>query len=254
MSEYIEKHSISKLIGAPPGYVGFDEGGQLTTAIKENPHCILLLDEIEKAHPDLLNILLQVMDSGNLTDAHGRPAHFSNSILIMTSNLGARESSKSQIGISKNTEHFFNFQALDEAVKKFFSPEFINRLTSIINFQPLNKECLMDVIRKFLLELKDQVQDKGWNLTWESSVEDFIFEKGYDPLMGARPFQRTINNFIKKVLVQPLLFEENVVNLSPQPQSNLKLVSHSPKKDSLSAYKTLSLSVKDSKIHVIKSP
>lgn len=202
MSEYMEKHSVSKLIGAPPGYVGYDEGGQLTSIIRETPHAVLLLDEIEKAHPDLLNVLLQVMDSGILTDAQGKSVNFSNVIIIMTSNLGAREANKIQMGFVKNSEGRFT----DEAVKRFFAPEFINRLTSIIKFDSLAKERLIEVIQKFLNELKLQVQEKGFLLEWDSDVENFIFDKGYDPLMGARPFQRTINTYVKKILVEPLLF------------------------------------------------
>jgi ATP-dependent Clp protease ATP-binding subunit ClpA len=213
MSEYMEKHSVSKLIGAPPGYVGYDEGGQLTATIRETPHAVLLLDEIEKAHPDLLNVLLQVMDSGTLTDSQGKLVNFSNVIIIMTSNLGAREANKNQLGIVKSAESRFT----DEAVKRFFAPEFVNRLTSIIRFEGLAKAQLLDVITKFLNELKAQVLSKGFELEWDKSVEEFIFEKGYDPLMGARPFQRTINTYVKKILVGPLLFnklESKVLKLS----------------------------------------
>lgn len=206
MSEYMEKHSVSKLIGAPPGYVGYDEGGQLTTLIRETPHAVLLLDEIEKAHPDLLNVLLQVMDSGTLTDGQGKHVNFSNVILIMTSNLGAREANKNQMGFIKSAESRFT----DEAVKRFFTPEFMNRLTSIIKFEALPKERLLEVIHKFLNELKDQVKSKGFDLEWTKAVEEFVFEKGYDPLMGARPFQRTINTYVKKILVEPLLFDKNL--------------------------------------------
>ena len=204
MSEYMEKHSVSKLIGAPPGYVGYDEGGQLTSLIRETPHAVLLLDEIEKAHPDLLNVLLQVMDSGTLTDSQGKHVNFSNVIIIMTSNLGAREANKNQMGLVKVAESRFT----DEAVKRFFTPEFINRLTSIIKFEALPKDRLLEVIAKFLNELKEQVKLKDVELEWTNDVEEFIFEKGYDPLMGARPFQRTINTYIKKVLVEPLLFQK----------------------------------------------
>lgn len=205
MSEYMEKHSVSKLIGAPPGYVGYDEGGQLTTIIRETPHAVLLLDEIEKAHPDLLNVLLQVMDSGTLTDAQGKHVNFSNVVIIMTSNLGAREANKNQMGLVKSVDSRFT----DEAVKRFFAPEFINRLTSIIKFEALPKERLLEVIAKFMTELKEQVKLKGVELEWTKEVEEFIFDKGYDPLMGARPFQRTINTYVKKILVEPLLFHKN---------------------------------------------
>lgn len=205
MSEYMEKHSVSKLIGAPPGYVGYDEGGQLTATIRETPHAVLLLDEIEKAHPDLLNVLLQVMDSGTLTDSQGKLVNFSNVILIMTSNLGVREANKNQLGIVKSAESRFT----DEAVKRFFAPEFVNRLTSIIRFEALSKDRLLEVIHKFLNELKDQVASKGFELEWSKDVEEFIFTKGYDPLMGARPFQRTINAYVKKILVEPLLFNKS---------------------------------------------
>ncbi len=227
MSEYMEKHSVSKLIGAPPGYVGYDEGGQLTTIIRETPHAVLLLDEIEKAHPDLLNVLLQVMDSGTLTDSQGKLVNFSNVVIIMTSNLGAREANKNQMGFVKNAEG----RHTDEAVKRFFAPEFINRLTSIIKFDTLPKEKLIEVIRKFMLELKTQVQDKGFVLEWSNDVEEFIYDKGYDPLMGARPFQRTINAHVKKLLVDPLLFGE------------LKTKGAKPS--------TLKLSVKDNEIQLV---
>ncbi len=202
MSEYMEKHSVAKLIGAPPGYVGYDEGGQMTTAIRENPHSVILLDEIEKAHPDLLNILLQVMDSGQLTDSKGLSVNFSNAIIIMTSNLGAREASKNLMGFHKESTSKFS----DDAVKKFFAPEFINRLTGIIKFDPLPKDQLLDVIVKFMNELKAQVEAKNFKLTWTPEVIEWLYEKGFDPLMGARPFQRTINEHIKPLLVEPLLF------------------------------------------------
>ncbi len=224
MSEYMEKHSVSKLIGAPPGYVGYDEGGQLTTTIRETPHAVLLLDEIEKAHPDLLNVLLQVMDSGTLTDSQGKLVNFSNVVIIMTSNLGAREANKNQMGLVRSSESRFT----DEAVKRFFSPEFINRLTSIIKFSALPKEHLLDVITKFLNELKDQVKQKGVDLSWSDAVPQYIFLKGYDPLMGARPFQRTISAHVKKVLVEPLLFQKGET-------------------------KTMSLEVKDDKIQLKQS-
>lgn len=202
MSEYMEKHSVAKLIGAPPGYVGYDEGGQMTTSIRENPHSVILLDEIEKAHPDLLNILLQVMDSGELTDSKGLSVNFSNAVIIMTSNLGAREASKNLMGFHKENTAKFS----DDAVKKFFAPEFINRLTGIIKFDPLPKPQLLDVITKFMNELKEQVAAKDFKLTWSADVIEWLYDKGYDPLMGARPFQRTINEHIKPLLVEPLLF------------------------------------------------
>lgn len=202
MSEYMEKHSVAKLIGAPPGYVGYDEGGQMTAAIRQNPHSVILLDEIEKAHPDLLNILLQVMDSGQLTDSKGLSVNFSNAIIIMTSNLGAREASKNLMGFHKESSTTFS----DDAVKKFFAPEFINRLTGIIKFEPLPKAQLLDVISKFMNELKSQVEAKDFKLTWTPEVIEWLYRKGFDPLMGARPFQRTINEHIKPLLVEPLLF------------------------------------------------
>lgn len=218
MSEYMEKHSVAKLIGAPPGYVGYDEGGQMTTAIRANPHSIVLLDEIEKAHPDLLNILLQVMDSGRLTDSKGLSVNFSNAIIIMTSNLGAREAAKNVLGFHQASSTQFS----DEAVKKFFSPEFINRLTGIIKFGSLPKQQLLDVIEKFMQELKTQVQNKGFDLKWKPEVLEWIFNKGYDPLMGARPFARTINEYVKPLLVAPLLFSAQSGTTSSSASKNKK--------------------------------
>jgi ATP-dependent Clp protease ATP-binding subunit ClpA len=202
MSEYMEKHTVSRLVGAPPGYVGFDEGGLLTDAINKNPHSVLLLDEIEKAHLDLLNILLQVMDSGRLTDTSGRTVDFSNVILIMTSNTGAFEAARANIGIQSETQSSKSL----EAIKKSFTPEFLNRIDSIIEFKELTKPLLLEVIKKFLSELQVALNEKKIQLTASDEALNWLFEKGYQPAYGARPFARIIDEHIKKPLVEDILF------------------------------------------------
>ncbi len=202
MSEYMEKHAVSRLVGAPPGYVGYDEGGLLTEAVFKNPYAVLLLDEMEKAHPDIANILLQVMDSGKLTDANGKVADFSNVILIMTSNAGAREVAKQGIGIRPAGGAN---KSLD-AVKKAFTPEFLNRLDAIVTFADLSKPIVMMVIDKFIKELQEQLKEKKTKLFVSKAAKDWIYEKGYDPAYGARPLARTIDEHIKTPLVDHLLF------------------------------------------------
>ncbi|MCB9026078.1 MAG: ATP-dependent Clp protease ATP-binding subunit ClpA [Bdellovibrionaceae bacterium] len=202
MSEYMEKHAVSRLIGAPPGYVGFEEGGLLTDSIIKNPHSVLLMDEIEKAHIDLINILLQVMDSGRLTDTTGRTVDFSNVILIMTSNTGAFEASRSTLGISNESS---SSKSMD-AIKKSFTPEFLNRLDSVIEFKELNKELLIKVINKFIAELDKQLAAKKIKLKVTDAAIQWLFEKGHQPAYGARPFARTIDEHIKKPLVEDILF------------------------------------------------
>ena len=202
MSEYMERHAVSRLIGAPPGYVGFDQGGLLTEAVVKQPHCVLLLDEIEKAHPDIFNILLQVMDHGTLTDNNGRKADFRNAIIIMTTNAGSSE-------ISKNTMGFTDaVTAGDELaeIKRQFTPEFRNRLDSIVSFGPLSKEIILKVVDKFLMELEHQLQEKKVDATFSSKLREYLGRKGFDPLMGARPMARLIQDTIRRALADELLF------------------------------------------------
>ncbi len=204
MSEYMEKHSISRLIGSPPGYVGYEEGGLLVEEVIKKPYCVLLLDEIEKAHPDVLNLLLQAMDRGEITDPNGKIASFKNLILIMTSNIGAFETHRGLLGIHRSREESSSLSL--QTVKKSFSPEFLNRLSSIIEFKPLHKEILLSVIEKFLNELKVQLLEKNIHLIWDKKAKNFIYNKGYDSSYGARPFSRTIDKHVKKPLVDEILF------------------------------------------------
>jgi ATP-dependent Clp protease ATP-binding subunit ClpA len=202
MSEYMERHAVSRLIGAPPGYVGFDQGGLLTEAITKKPHAVLLLDEIEKAHPDIFNILLQVMDHGTLTDNNGRKADFRNVIIIMTTNAGAESLQKSTIGFTNSK------QAGDEMgdIKRLFTPEFRNRLDSIISFKPLNEEVILRVVDKFLMQLEQQLHEKKVEAIFTDALRRHLAKKGFDPLMGARPMSRLIQETIRKALADELLF------------------------------------------------
>jgi ATP-dependent Clp protease ATP-binding subunit ClpA len=202
MSEYMERHAVSRLIGAPPGYVGFDQGGLLTEAITKKPHAVLLLDEIEKAHPDIFNILLQVMDHGTLTDNNGRKADFRNVIIIMTTNAGAQDLQKRSIGFSDNK------QAGDELqeIKRMFTPEFRNRLDSIISFKALDEEIILRVVDKFLMSLEEQLHEKKVDAVFTERLRKHLSKKGFDPLMGARPMQRLIQDTIRKALADELLF------------------------------------------------
>ncbi len=202
MSEYMERHAVSRLIGAPPGYVGFDQGGLLTEAVSKKPHCVLLLDEIEKAHPDVFNVLLQVMDHGTLTDNNGRKADFRNVIIIMTTNAGAETMSKSTIGFTTAR------QSGDEMgdIKRLFTPEFRNRLDAIVSFKALDEQIILRVVDKFLLQLETQLGEKKVDVTFTDSVRKFLAKKGFDPLMGARPMQRLIQDMIRKALADELLF------------------------------------------------
>jgi ATP-dependent Clp protease ATP-binding subunit ClpA len=198
----MERHAVSRLIGAPPGYVGFDQGGLLTEAVTKKPHCVLLLDEIEKAHPDIFNVLLQVMDHGTLTDNNGRKADFRNVIIIMTTNAGADTMNKATIG-------FTNPRAAgDEMVdiKRLFTPEFRNRLDSIVSFKPLDEQIILRVVDKFLLQLETQLGEKKVEVTFTDALRKFLGKKGFDPLMGARPMQRLIQDTIRKALADELLF------------------------------------------------
>ena len=204
MSEYMERHAVSRLIGAPPGYVGFDQGGLLTEQITKHPHSVLLLDEIEKAHPDVFNLLLQVMDHGTLTDNNGRKADFRNVIIVMTTNAGAMEMSRSSIGFTAQ-DHSSDGM---EAIKKMFTPEFRNRLDGIIPFAPLAFASLEKVVSKFLFELESQLAEKQVTISVDEEVKSWLAEHGYDPKMGARPMARLIQEKIKKPLAEALLFGE----------------------------------------------
>ena len=202
MSEYMERHTVSRLIGAPPGYVGFDQGGLLTEAVTKNPHCVLLLDEIEKAHPDVFNLLLQVMDHGTLTDNNGRKADFRNVILIMTTNAGAQEMARASIGFTEQ-DHSSDGMGV---IKKAFTPEFRNRLDSIIQFGSLSPETIRTVVDKFLVDLQVQLDEKGVVLHVEESARDWFVEHGYSESMGARPMGRLIQEELKKALAEDILF------------------------------------------------
>jgi len=204
MSEYMERHTVSRLIGAPPGYVGFDQGGLLTEAITKHPHSVLLLDEIEKAHPEVFNLLLQVMDHGTLTDNNGRKADFRNVVLIMTTNAGAQESSRASIGFTAQ-DHTSDAM---EVIKKMFTPEFRNRLDAVIQFNPLDREVIKTVVDKFLTELQAQLDEKRVQIEVDSAARDWLAREGYDEKMGARPMQRLIQEKIKRNLAEDILFGE----------------------------------------------
>ncbi|MEO8118080.1 MAG: ATP-dependent Clp protease ATP-binding subunit ClpA [Rhodoferax sp.] len=202
MSEYMERHAVSRLIGAPPGYVGFDQGGLLTEAVTKKPHCVLLLDEIEKAHPDIFNVLLQVMDHGTLTDNNGRKADFRNVIIIMTTNAGAETMNKTVMGFTNVRE------SGDEMadIKRLFTPEFRNRLDAVVSFKALDEVVIMRVVDKFLLQLEAQLADKKVDVTFTDKLRKHLAKKGFDPLMGARPMQRLIQDTIRRALADELLF------------------------------------------------
>ncbi|MGB1092302.1 MAG: AAA family ATPase, partial [Oceanobacter sp.] len=202
MSEYMERHTVSRLIGAPPGYVGYDQGGLLTEAVNKTPHCVLLLDEIEKAHPEVFNILLQVMDHGTLTDNNGRKTDFRNVILIMTTNAGAEQMSRASIGFAQQ-DHTTDGA---EALKKMFTPEFRNRLDAVVQFAPLGKDTILHVVDKFLAELQGQLDDKRVLLNVTDSAKAWLAEHGYDEKMGARPMGRLVQEKVKKPLAEKILF------------------------------------------------
>jgi ATP-dependent Clp protease ATP-binding subunit ClpA len=202
MSEYMEKHAISRLIGAPPGYVGFDQGGMLTDGVDQHPHCVLLLDEIEKAHPDVYNILLQVMDHGKLTDHNGRQVDFRNVILILTTNAGAADMAKSAIGFGRDRREGED----TAAIERMFTPEFRNRLDAVISFAPLSRDVILQVVDKFVLQLEAQLMDRNVHIELTPEAASWLGEKGYDDKMGARPLGRVIQEHIKKPLAEELLF------------------------------------------------
>jgi len=203
MSEYMERHAVSRLIGAPPGYVGFEQGGLLTEAISKQPHCVLLLDEIEKAHPDIFNILLQVMDHGTLTDNNGRKADFRNVVIIMTTNAGAEALNKAQMGFTKVSSAIGD-EMVD--IKRLFTPEFRNRLDAIVSFAQLDKPVILRVVDKFLMQLEEQLHDKKVDALFTEALKDYLADNGFDPLMGARPMARLIQDTIRSALADELLF------------------------------------------------
>ena len=232
MSEYMERHTVSRLIGAPPGYVGFDQGGLLTDGVDQHPHCVVLLDEIEKAHPDLYNILLQVMDHGKLTDHNGKSVDFRNVILIMTSNVGAAELARSPIGFGRKREVGDD----EEAINRTFSPEFRNRLDAIISFAPLPREVVRRVVEKFVLQLEGQLAERGVTINLTPEAADWLAEHGYDERMGARPLGRVIQEHVKKPLADQVLFGElvnggsvTVAVVGEGPDAKLELVAVPPR-------------------------
>jgi ATP-dependent Clp protease ATP-binding subunit ClpA len=202
MSEYMEVHAVAKMIGSPPGYVGFDQGGLLTEKIVKTPHCVLLLDEVEKAHPDIFNILLQVMDRGVLTDTNGREANFKNVILVMTTNAGAAQAARRTIGFTRQ-DHSTDAM---EVIRRAFSPEFRNRLDAVVQFQALGFDHILRVVDKFLIELEVQLHDKNVSLSATPEAREWLAQHGFDPLMGARPMARVIQDKIKRPLADELLF------------------------------------------------
>jgi ATP-dependent Clp protease ATP-binding subunit ClpA len=224
MSEYMERHAVSRLIGAPPGYVGFEQGGLMTEAVNKHPYCVLLLDEIEKAHPDIFNVLLQVMDHGTLTDNNGRKADFRNATIIMTTNAGAENLSKTNMGFTSAK------QAGDEQadIKRLFSPEFRNRLDATVSFAPLSQDIIIRVVDKFLIQLEDQLHDKKVEATFSDALKAYLGKKGFDPLMGARPMARLIQDTIRKALADELLFGQlangGAVHVDIDEQEQVRLV------------------------------
>jgi ATP-dependent Clp protease ATP-binding subunit ClpA len=240
MSEYMERHAVSRLIGAPPGYVGYEEGGLLTEAINKHPYCVLLLDEIEKAHPDIFNILLQVMDHGTLTDNNGRKSDFRNVTIIMTTNAGAENLAKSTIGFTNSKD------SSDEAadLKRLFSPEFRNRLDATVSFAPLNEDIIIRVVDKFLMQLEDQLHEKKVEATFSDKLKAYLGKKGFDPLMGARPMSRLIQDTIRKALADELLFGKLVnggtvdIDLDDKDEVKLTFTEDKPKPKSKKAAET----------------
>jgi ATP-dependent Clp protease ATP-binding subunit ClpA len=202
MSEYMERHTVSRLIGAPPGYVGFDQGGLLTDGVDQHPHCVLLLDEIEKAHPDLFNVLLQIMDHGKLTDHNGKQVDFRNVILIMTTNAGASDLARAAYGFTRQKREGDDL----EAINRMFAPEFRNRLDAIITFAHLTPEIIAKVVEKFVMQLEAQLDDRDVTIELSDEASKWLIEHGYDEHMGARPMARQIQESIKKPLADEVLF------------------------------------------------
>jgi ATP-dependent Clp protease ATP-binding subunit ClpA len=228
MSEYMERHTVSRLIGAPPGYVGYDQGGLLTDGVDQHPHCVLLLDEIEKAHPDLFNILLQVMDHGSLTDANGKKVDFRNVILIMTTNAGAADAAKQGIGFGAGKKDFMN----DEAIKNLFTPEFRNRLDAVIHFNGLPPEVVRNVVQKFIIQLEGQLAERNVQIEITDRAADWLAAKGYDESFGARPLARLIQEKVKKPMADELLFGKLKdggivkIDIDPNDKDELKFSYH----------------------------
>jgi ATP-dependent Clp protease ATP-binding subunit ClpA len=241
MSEFMERHAVSKLIGAPPGYVGFDQGGTLTESINKNPYAVLLLDEIEKAHPDVHNILLQIMDNGFLTDSNGRKIDFRNVTLIMTTNVGAESLSKSSLGFIADDQTVFDEK---KEINKAFSPEFRNRIDAIVSFAPLENETILKVVDKFLIQLENQLHDKKVEVTFSDNLKNYLAKNGFDIKMGARPMSRLIQDTIRKALADELLFGKLVnggdVHIDIDDNENIKLQIES--KQSTSSKKSLTSS------------
>ena len=241
MSEFMERHAVSKLIGAPPGYVGFDQGGTLTESINKNPYAVLLLDEIEKAHPDVHNILLQIMDNGFLTDSNGRKIDFRNVTLIMTTNVGAESLSKSSLGFIADDQAVFDEK---KEINKAFSPEFRNRIDAIVSFAPLENETILKVVDKFLIQLENQLHDKKVEVTFSNNLKNYLAKNGFDIKMGARPMARLIQDTIRKALADELLFGRLVtggdVHIDIDENENIKLQIES--KHSASSKKSLTSS------------
>ncbi|NCV27837.1 MAG: ATP-dependent Clp protease ATP-binding subunit ClpA [Nitrosomonadales bacterium] len=241
MSEFMERHAVSKLIGAPPGYVGFDQGGTLTESINKNPYAVLLLDEIEKAHPDVHNILLQIMDNGFLTDSNGRKIDFRNVTLIMTTNVGAESLSKSSLGFITDAQTVFDEK---KEINKAFSPEFRNRIDAIVSFAPLENETILKVVDKFLIQLENQLHDKKVEVTFSDNLKNYLAKNGFDIKMGARPMSRLIQDTIRKALADELLFGKLVnggdVHIDIDDNENIKLQIES--KQSTSSKKSLTSS------------
>jgi ATP-dependent Clp protease ATP-binding subunit ClpA len=233
MSEYMERHTVSRLIGAPPGYVGCDQGGLRTEAIAKNPHCVLLLDEIEKAHPDVFNLLLQVMDHGTLTDNNGRKADFRHVVIVMTTNAGAAEMSRASIGFVAQD----NAPDGMEAIRRLFAPEFRNRLDAIVQFEPLDERTIQRVVDKLVVEVETQLEQKGVALHVEDDARTWIAQRGYDPKMGARPMARVIQEYIKRPLAEELLFGQLVKGghafVSVGPDDQLKIETRSSEEPAL---------------------
>src|SRR5205807_4566591 len=202
MSEYMERHTVSRLIGAPPGYVGFDQGGLLTDGVDQHPHCVLLLDEVEKAHPDLFNVLLQIMDHGKLTDHNGKQVDFRNVILIMTTNAGAADLAKQAYGFTRHKREGDDV----EAINRMFAPEFRNRLDAIITFAHLSTEIIAQVVEKFVLQLEAHLSDRDVTIELSEDAAKWLIKHGYDEQMGARPMARLIQETIKKPLADEVLF------------------------------------------------
>ena len=202
MSEYMERHTVSRLIGDPPGYVGYDQGGQLTDAVDQHPHAVVLLDEIEKAHADVYNILLQVMDHGQLTDSNGKKIDFRNVVLIMTTNAGASDAQRNSIGFGRGKAD----DEVDEALKRLFTPEFRNRLDAIVQFKSLTPEIIRQVVQKFVLQLEAQLADRNVTIETSDEAADWLAKNGFDELYGARPLARVIQEHIKKPLADEILF------------------------------------------------